>query len=245
MGASILFFCIALGTRSKIRNLCRTSDETGSSFLKCCSGGVWGAKPLSGISVARAFPHVKKSKFKFANRLKRALPKFRDDRSQVRGVNGRSKFVVAVLPAHLVYRTFSIDRKELEQQLQASVDERMQAKTSSIRAAFDRYDRYGNCSICSIDPIDSIFEKVRKIQNATFEGIKPIVPGFFRIGFRFERIPGRSAYFFQKCQKWKIPLLKELSRTSRGSFGLDSDSKESRDDRLNSFKSDKNGKCHF
>ena len=26
-----------------------------------------------------------------------------------------------------------------------------------------------------------------------FEGIKPIVPGFFRIGIRFERIPGRSA----------------------------------------------------
>ena len=27
------------------------------------------------------------------NRLKRALPKFRDYRSEVRGVNGRSKFV--------------------------------------------------------------------------------------------------------------------------------------------------------
>ena len=36
---------------------------------------------------------VKKSKF--ANRLKRALPKFRGDRSEVRGVNGRSKFVAA------------------------------------------------------------------------------------------------------------------------------------------------------
>ena len=34
-------------------------------------------------------------KSKFANRLKRALPKFRGDRSQVRGVNGRSKFVAA------------------------------------------------------------------------------------------------------------------------------------------------------
>ena len=33
---------------------------------------------------------VKKSKF--VNRLKRALPKFRADRSEVRGVNGRSKF---------------------------------------------------------------------------------------------------------------------------------------------------------
>ena len=36
---------------------------------------------------------VKKSKF--ANRLKRALPKFRGDRSGGRGVNGRSKFVAA------------------------------------------------------------------------------------------------------------------------------------------------------
>ena len=36
---------------------------------------------------------VKKSKF--ANRLKRALPKFRGDRSEVRRVTGRSKFVAA------------------------------------------------------------------------------------------------------------------------------------------------------
>ena len=36
---------------------------------------------------------VKESKF--ANRLKRALPKFRGDRSEARGVNGRSKFVAA------------------------------------------------------------------------------------------------------------------------------------------------------
>ena len=32
---------------------------------------------------------------KFANRLKRTLPKFRGDRSEVRGVHGRSKFVGA------------------------------------------------------------------------------------------------------------------------------------------------------
>ena len=32
---------------------------------------------------------------KVANRLKRVFPKFRDDRSEVRGVNGRSKFVAA------------------------------------------------------------------------------------------------------------------------------------------------------
>ena len=38
---------------------------------------------------------VKKSKF--AHRLKRALPKFRGDRSEVRGVNGRSKFAVAAV----------------------------------------------------------------------------------------------------------------------------------------------------
>ena len=41
----------------------------------------------------KKFFDVKKSKF--ANRLKRALPKFRGDRSEVRGVNGRSKFVAA------------------------------------------------------------------------------------------------------------------------------------------------------
>ena len=34
-------------------------------------------------------------KSKVANRPKRALPKFRGDRSEVRGVNGRSKFVAA------------------------------------------------------------------------------------------------------------------------------------------------------
>ena len=39
------------------------------------------------------FSSVKKSKF--ANRLKRALPKFRGDRREVRRVNGRSKFVAA------------------------------------------------------------------------------------------------------------------------------------------------------
>ena len=42
--------------------------------------------------VRKKFFGVKKSKF--ANRLKRALPKFRGDRSEVRGVNGRSKFAV-------------------------------------------------------------------------------------------------------------------------------------------------------
>ena len=41
-------------------------------------------------------------KSKFANRLKRALPKFRGDRSEVRRVNGRSKFVV-----HPSWRKFS------------------------------------------------------------------------------------------------------------------------------------------
>ena len=36
-------------------------------------------------------------KLKAANRPKRALPKFRADRSEVRGVNGRSKFAVAAV----------------------------------------------------------------------------------------------------------------------------------------------------
>ena len=30
-------------------------------------------------------------------------------------------------------------------------------------------------------------DRIEKIQNATFEGIKPIVPGFFRIGIQSER----------------------------------------------------------
>ena len=37
-------------------------------------------------------------KSKVANHPKRALPKFRADQSYVRGVNGRSKFVVAERP---------------------------------------------------------------------------------------------------------------------------------------------------
>ena len=50
----------------------------------------------------------------------------------------------------------------------------------SIRIVFDMFDRFD-------------IQKTQKFRNATFEGIKPIVPGFFRIGIRFERIPGRSA----------------------------------------------------
>ena len=44
------------------------------------------------FSIRIVFFVVEKSKV--ANRLKRALRKFRGDRSEVRGVNGRSKFVV-------------------------------------------------------------------------------------------------------------------------------------------------------
>ena len=43
-----------------------------------------------------------------------------------------------------------------------------------------------------------VWEKCEKIQNAIFERIKPIIPGFVRIRFRFERIPGRSIKFDQK-----------------------------------------------
>ena len=42
------------------------------------------------------------------------------------------------------------------------------------------------------------------MKNATFEGIKPNVLGFFRIGFRFERFPGQSADF---GQKWHFEFL--------------------------------------
>ena len=38
-----------------------------------------------------------------------------------------------------------------------------------------------------------ILSKVAIFIYAIFEGIKPIVPGFFRIGIRFERILGGSA----------------------------------------------------
>ena len=74
--------------------------------------------------------------------------------------------------------------------------------------------------------------KPQKLQNAIFGQISPIVPTFFRIGIRFERIPGRSAQFAQNWHFSFLPLLKELSRTSQGSFGAESDSKESGDVRL-------------
>ena len=40
-----------------------------------------------------------------------------------------------------------------------------------------------------------------KLCHATFERIKPIVPGFLRIVIRFAQIPGRSAEF---AQKWRV-----------------------------------------
>ena len=49
----------------------------------------------------------------------------------------------------------------------------------------------------------------------------------------------------KKCIKIKTPLLKELSRSSRDSFESESNSKESQDDRLNSFKSGVFHFCHF
>ena len=51
--------------------------------------------------------------------------------------------------------------------------------------------------------------KRKKHQNATFEGMKPNVPEFFRIGIRFERIPGRSASLLQK---WRFDFLAFLLR---------------------------------
>ena len=50
----------------------------------------------------------------------------------------------------------------------------------SMRIVFDIFDRFD-------------VQKTQKFRNATFEGIEPIVPGFFRIGIRLERIPGRLA----------------------------------------------------
>ena len=45
----------------------------------------------------------------------------------------------------------------------------------------------------NLGTIGLILSKVARLENAIFEGIKPNVLGFFRVGFRFERIPGRSA----------------------------------------------------
>ena len=45
---------------------------------------------------------------------------------------------------------------------------------------------------------DGELRKTPKVQNATFWRVKRIVPRFFRIGFRFEKIPGRLAEFLQK-----------------------------------------------
>ena len=91
----------------------------------------------------------------------------------------------------------------------------------------------------TIEPIESKKrnKKRKKKQNATFEGMKPNVPEFFRIGIRFERIPGRSASSLQKWHFFVLPLLGELSTSSRDSWESDSDSNASRDDRLHSFKS--------
>ena len=87
------------------------------------------------------------------------------------------------------------------------------------------YDRYGQCSRCAIDPIDSLFKDARKITNAICEGIKPILPGFFRIGFRFERIPGRSAQFLQKWRFEFFELFQISNRSDRSntsnSFRID------------------------
>ena len=50
--------------------------------------------------------------------------------------------------------------------------------------------------------------KVEFFIFATFGRIKPIIPGFFRIGFQFERIPGRLAQFLQK---WRSKFLRFLN----------------------------------
>ena len=61
---------------------------------------------------------VKKSKF--ANRLKRALPKFRGDRSEVRGVNGRSKFAVAAVRRNFPSAQHRTDEYFSHSQVQAT-----------------------------------------------------------------------------------------------------------------------------
>ena len=51
-------------------------------------------------------------------------------------------------------------------------------------AAFDRVNRLIDRAIGSVSLIDG---KTRKLKNATFCQIKPIVPGFVRIGLPFEQ----------------------------------------------------------
>ena len=69
---------------------------------------------------------------------------------------------------------------------------------------------------------------------------------YFLISFRPKRnFREVNCLISFKIEKRKMPLLKELSRTSRDSFESESDSKESRDVRRNSFKNGMFHFCHF
>ena len=72
-------------------------------------------------------------------------------------------------------------------------------KWNDMRAFFYRFCRNVRYGVSPPLPTVTVtqneyrIDRIGKTQNATFEGIKPNVPGFFRIGFRFEKIPGPSA----------------------------------------------------
>ena len=55
----------------------------------------------------------------------------------------------------------------------------------------------------NLGTIGLISPNVAKTKNTTFGRVKPIVPGFFRIGFRIERILGRSA---ELAKKWHVDI---------------------------------------
>ena len=81
------------------------------------------------------------------------------------------------------------------------------------------------------------------LKSVFFDAKQAIViygPSYKTLGRSIDRIEMNIESIESK--KRKMPLLKELSRTSWDSFESESDSKESRDVRLNSFK---NGIVHF
>ena len=83
-------------------------------------------------------------------------------------------------------------------------------------------------------------------QPSIFNHLRTIViygPSHKTLGRRFDRIEMNIESIESK--KHKMPLLKELSRTSQDSFQSESDSKESRDVRLDSFRSGIFHFCHF
>ena len=61
-------------------------------------------------------------------------------------------------------------------------------------------------------------DRIEQTQNAIFEGIdsiEPIVPALVRIGFRFDRIQGRSAWFAKKLHVLFLRFFAKISASVR------------------------------